>query len=66
MLGAVPIDHREPAVYAFNRTYDIHTNGSRIALLISEKSRNLFIYLKKIFRGRMDICITFKKYSSRS
>lgn len=62
MLGAVPIDHREPAVYAFNRTYDIHTNGSRIALLISEKlqgtwtsaslSKNIQVEVKKGFKGQ--------------
>lgn len=32
-------------MFAFNRTYDWHTNGTRIGLIVSDASRNIFVYL---------------------
>lgn len=43
MLGAFPLNWREPSSFAFNKTYDIHTNGTRIGLIVSDPSRNFFV-----------------------
>jgi hypothetical protein len=42
MLGAFPISYRDPCAFAFNKTYDWHTNGTRIGLIVSDPSRNHF------------------------
>lgn len=43
ILGAFPVNYRDPCSFAFNKTYDHETNGSRIGLIVSDPSRNIFI-----------------------
>lgn len=34
MLGAYKLSHREPCIFGFNTTYDIHSNGTRTGLIV--------------------------------
>lgn len=35
MLGAVRHNKTAPLIFAFNTTYDFHTNGTRIGLVVT-------------------------------
>ena len=46
-MGAYPLNDRNPSVFAFNKTYDSKSNGSRIGLIVSRPTSNISINLEK-------------------
>ena len=42
VMAAYPVNFREPVTYAFNKTYDVHTNGTRIGLIVSDPNSNFY------------------------
>lgn len=48
MLGTMPVKFRDPLNFAFNKTYDSHTNGTRIGLIVSDPYRNFYDNFRSI------------------
>lgn len=48
LLGVFPIPKsRDPVVFAFNKTYDVHTNGTRIGLIVSDPQSTFILNHRK-------------------
>ncbi len=43
MIGAYPINRTASATFGFNTTYDYHTNGTRIGLIVSEINSKILL-----------------------
>jgi hypothetical protein len=79
MLGAFRGNKTNPFIFAFNTTYDWHTNGTRIGLIVTNPyeaparnmyelsiSRNLTIEVKKNFKSQDITLIPFNDFEVRT
>lgn len=79
MIGAVRHNKTAPLMFAFNTTYDFHTNGTRTGLVVTNPydapnrnmrelsiSRNLTIEVKKDFKDQTITLIPFSDFDVKS
>lgn len=79
MIGAVRHNKTAPVMFAFNTTYDFHTNGTRTGLIVTNPydapnknmielslGRNLTIEVKKDFKDQTITLIPFSDFDVKS
>lgn len=79
MIGAFRFNKTTPLMFAFNTTYDIHTNGTRTGMVVTNPydapnknmyelslSKNLTISVKKDFKDQVITLTPWSDFDSKT